>query len=248
MSSHDDNVDAGVVSHDPVECNESPVIEGSDEERLGTTASARFNILATMVGGGSLSLPLAFQKSGNAFTGPFLLILTAVITEFCFRVHVNSARIASPVSASATTRGNDSFERITAIAFGKQANVFSMFLVTAMCFFGTVGYAVLLRDMLQPITDYLWHTSLPPGPDARNNASMWAVVLAVTPLCTMQTLTALKPFGAASMMSVLILGSCIVYRALQCNLGPPSDAAKEHDLPTFQVKVGIYKSFLRCCI
>jgi len=34
--------------------------------RQGSIASTRFNILSTMVGGGSLSLPLAFQKSGNA--------------------------------------------------------------------------------------------------------------------------------------------------------------------------------------
>ena len=31
----------------------------SNEERVGTISSARFNILSTMVGGGSLSLPLA---------------------------------------------------------------------------------------------------------------------------------------------------------------------------------------------
>jgi len=48
---------------------------------------------------------------------------------------------------------------------------------------------------------------------------MLTVVFLVTPLCTLKTLTALKRFGAASMFSVLILGSCIVFRSLECNLG-----------------------------
>jgi len=86
----DDNVpslddDPAVLDADGVDVSD----EGGRREktRHGTTASARFNILSTMVGGGSLSLPLAFQKSGNALLGPVLLVATAVITEFCFRVH-----------------------------------------------------------------------------------------------------------------------------------------------------------------
>jgi len=67
----------------------------TDVERLGTTSSARFNILSTMVGGGSLSLPLAFQKSGNALLGPFMLLLVAVITEFCFRIHGTSVGLVT---------------------------------------------------------------------------------------------------------------------------------------------------------
>jgi hypothetical protein len=66
--------------------------------RAGTTASARFNILSTMVGGGSLSLPLAFQKSGNALTGPLILIGVAIVTEYCFRILVRCTRTLHPVT------------------------------------------------------------------------------------------------------------------------------------------------------
>jgi amino acid permease len=190
----------------------------TSSERGGTTASARFNILSTMVGGGSLSLPLAFQKSGNALLGPFLLILVAGLTEFCFRTLIASARTLSPVSPSDMRVGKDSFESIASAAFGKKAYLVSTLLVTAMCFFGTVGYAVLLRDMLQPISDVVFSTSVS-GPTLANNATMLMVVFLVTPLCTLKTLTALKRFGAASMCSVLILGTCIVYRSVQCNMG-----------------------------
>jgi hypothetical protein len=96
--------------------------------------------------------------------------------------------------------------------------------------------------MLQPVTDAMWHheqggvadaggsgggggrgTS---GPSLPNNLTMLAVVLAMTPLCTLKTLTSLQRFGAASMLSVLVLGGCVLYRSLQCNyrlwLRPPT--------------------------
>jgi amino acid permease len=171
-----------------------------------------------MVGGGSLSLPMAFQKSGNLLLGPVIMITVAIITEFCFRIHVRSARLLSPVNDNETKKGKDSFESVAAAAFGNKMYVFGAFLVTAMCFFGTVGYAVLLRDMLQPITSAIWKIE-ESGPSLKNNLTMLSVVFLATPLCTLQNLTALERFGAFSMLSVLILGSCIVFRSLQCNLG-----------------------------
>lgn len=203
------------VSSESDDVQDGP-IETDRTERIGTTSSARFNILSTMVGGGSLSLPMAFQKCGNGFAAPIFLVLIAITTKFCFRILVTTARTISPVNETARTPGFDSFESVAAAAFGPYALIFSKGLVIAMCFFGTVGYAVLLRDMLQPIADEIfpntnsWHY---------RNALMFAVVLIVTPLCTLQNLTSLKRFGAASMTSILILGLCILYRAIQCNLG-----------------------------
>jgi len=97
-----------------------------------------------------------------------------------------------------------------------------MALVTSMCFFGTVGYAVLLRDMLQPITDMIWNhqpDSDTGGPTFHNNLTMLTVCLLVTPLCTLKTLTALKRFGAFSMFSILVLGVIVCLRSIQCNMG-----------------------------
>lgn len=221
--------------------------------RHGTISSARFNMLSTMVGGGSLSLPLAFAKSGNGLVGPILLVTVALLTEFCFRVHVGSARMLQAPQFSRP--GNDSYESVTSKALGKQMRFVSMALVTAMCFFGTVGYAVLLRDMLQPITDAIWNhrydsnnnsttnatlwdeaetssiniNSNGSGPTLHNNLTMLVVVLLMTPLCALQTLTALQRFGAASMLSVLVLGTCVVYRSVQCNYNLWKSQPSIHD-------------------
>jgi len=211
-----------------------PVDVDTQSGRQGTTASARFNILSTMVGGGSLSLPMAFQKAGNALFGPLLLFLTAVITEFCFRTLVNSARFLSPVSNYETRPGKDSFESIASAAFGNKAYLLSKILVTAMCFFGTVAYAVLLRDMLQPISDKLFSSNTP-GPTWANNLVMASVVLLVTPLCTLKTLTSLERFGALSMLSVLVLGSCVVFRSIQCYANLHHDANSATETKSFRL-------------
>ncbi|KAG7341320.1 transmembrane amino acid transporter [Nitzschia inconspicua] len=187
----------------------------SDEVRIGTISSARFNILSTMVGGGCLSLPLAFQQSGNALTGPLMLLGTAVLTDFCFRLLVATSVHLHPPQSSRP--GKDTFESITSVAFGAKAYVFSMGLVVLMCFFGAVGYSVLLRDMMEPVNDAIAPHFIT-SPWLYKNFTMFLVIFFVTPFCTLRNLTALKDCGAASMVSVLILGSCIVFRSVECNL------------------------------
>jgi len=221
---------------------EEEQLEVASDERLGTISSARFNILSTMVGGGALSLPMAFQKTGNGLLGPLFLIATAIITGFCFRVLLTSARTLSPVSPTSTSPGKDSFESVASAAFGPKANIFSMGLVVSMCFAGIIGYAVLLRDMLQPIADAVQGHDSPSGPTFANNLTMLTVVFLATPLCTLKTLTALKQFGALSMLSILILGFCILFRSLQCNLGGSHHNAESH--PSFQLWPDSWKDVL----
>jgi amino acid permease len=115
---------------------------------------------------------------------------------------------------------------MAAAAFGPKALAVTKGLVVLMCFFGTVGYAVLLRDMLEPISQAIFH-NVSEGPSWAGNSVMLTVVLLVTPLCTLKTLTALKRFGAASMFSVLILGSCVLFRSLQCNIHEASSDWKD---------------------
>lgn len=49
------------------------------------------------------------------------------------------------------------------------------------------------------------------------NAFMWIVIILASPLCTLRNLTALRHVGAASMISILVLTLCVVYRSYQCN-------------------------------
>ena len=238
MAEIDPNTDGNTDNN-----NNSIAMNGGNDDnddndvRIGTISSARFNILSTMVGGGCLSLPLAFHRSGNALVGPLLLLATGVVTEFCFGLLVDSA-----VRGGKQT---NTFESISSDAFGPKARLVSMNLVVLMCFFGTVGYSVLLRDMMEPLNDLLTTKLFGDGGSEyalssssssssvwfRENFTMFAVVVLVTPFCTLRRLTALKDCGATSMLSLLILGSCIVIRSVQCNcrLGPYSDHDNNND-------------------
>ena len=348
-------------THDPHETDRAPLLRPPTAaqprtRRMGTLQSATFNIWSTMVGGGSLSLPLAFAKTGNLFLGPIVIIMTAIMTEFCFGILIDATYLiwyhdqqqqqqqqpysiptmvappsetgnpsvsqphrgdvieeGEPIETTMTTppeppppppleeeehnRHDDYYcshytlESITAVAAtavaaatnsdpeeepddrtnhvttttatshqernklfnANMAYSISALLVFFMCFFGIIGYCVLLRDMLLPVTKYIqqhtvWshhHSSdrsigttfatlstnaemvVVSSTNATaattvtwaNNLSMMVVVFMVTPLCTLQTLTSLQKFSTLSMVSVLILGLCIVYRSVQCHLG-----------------------------
>eukprot|EP00574_Skeletonema_japonicum_P010559 CAMPEP_0201731906 /NCGR_PEP_ID=MMETSP0593-20130828/27178_1 /ASSEMBLY_ACC=CAM_ASM_000672 /TAXON_ID=267983 /ORGANISM="Skeletonema japonicum, Strain CCMP2506" /LENGTH=551 /DNA_ID=CAMNT_0048224771 /DNA_START=115 /DNA_END=1770 /DNA_ORIENTATION=- len=206
-------------------------MSGQDEnKRQGTISSARFNLLSSMVGGGSLSLPLAFHQTGNIFMAPMLLVITSVLAQQSIYFLVK-AGIYSTERRDMSDNHNDpldnnkkgtaSYENMASQAFGAKARVLSSVLVFACCFFGTAGYAVLLRDMLEPLVDAVVVPAdgTGGGPTFARNLAMLTVILIVSPLCTIKNLTALKNVGAASMASVLTVGFCVAYRSIECQLG-----------------------------
>jgi len=109
----------------------------------------------------------------------------------------------------------------------------AMSLVATICYLTVVGYGVLLRDMLLPISDYIFGnddddhennaSSSSSGPTFHHNITMLMVVLFVSPLCTMKDLTPLEKVGALSMMSITAVACCISYRSYQCNFSPTYD-------------------------
>jgi len=198
--------------------------------RRGTITSARFNIFSTMIGGGSLSLPLAFHRAGNVLLGPLLLISIAYIVKQSIYLLIDAAVLSHPADDKPNKRhvkGTKSFESVAYEAFGPNAKQFSMGLIWTICFFTIIGYAVLLRDMLLPFSDALFGAEgaggdITPtdGPSLHHNLTMLAVILLVTPLCTMKNLTSLDKVGALSMLSIFSVACCVAYRSFQCNFSP----------------------------
>lgn len=132
-------------------------VTNDESQRQGTISSARFNLLSSMVGGGSLSLPLAFHQTGNMFVAPLLLIATGAIAQQSIMFLIKAGIYSTGESetgednrnrAGNNRKGNASYENVAMQAFGPGARVFSMALVSACCFFGAIGYCVLVR---QPI-------------------------------------------------------------------------------------------------
>ena len=136
-----------------------------DNSRQGTIVSAVLNILSTMVGGGSLSLPLAFAQAGIGLVSPVTLVCISIMSYLCMAFLAESGRVVESrqqntannrhtQQPAAGTKGNLSYELLVQHAFGSTGHFIAQGLVSVVCFFATVGYAVLLRDLLEPYADY----------------------------------------------------------------------------------------------
>ena len=184
-----------------------------ESKREGTLTSARFNILSTMVGGGSLSLPLAFYQAGNVFTAPLLLLAIAFLAQCSIHFLVQASLIVYPPKEH---KGIASFEGVAEAAFGRRAKYFCRILLSVICFCSVVGYAVLLRDTMEPLSDIIFgNNSL--MSHTRHNITMMIFILLITPLSTLQDLTPLQKVGKLSMASLTTLACIISYRSFQCN-------------------------------
>jgi amino acid permease len=75
--------------------------------------------------------------------------------------------------------------------------------------------------MMEPVNDYLPLTGVLEHGWIHKNFTLFLVILVVTPATTLTNFTALQNCGAASMTSIMILGTCIVIRSVQCNLSAP---------------------------
>jgi amino acid permease len=198
--------------------------------RKGTIASARFNILSTMVGGGSLSLPLAFHQAGNSLLAPLLLVCIAFLVQKSIHYLVQAAILSHPEDDSKEnqkSKGNKSFDSVASAAFGDRGKYGTMALLATICFLTIVGYTVLLRDMLLPFSDLMFgKESSSGGPTFYHNITMLTVVFLVTPLCTLRDLTPLEKVGALSMTSIFAVACCIAFRSAECNFSSAYDSIR----------------------
>ena len=82
------------------------------KKRLGSVISAVLNLSSTIVGGGTLSLPYAFNNSG-LLMGMIFQIVVALASGFSIYLVMSCARRS----------GAETYEDIAAMAFGEKARV-----------------------------------------------------------------------------------------------------------------------------
>jgi len=179
----------------------------SSPRRTGTISSAVFNLTTTMVGGGVLSLPYAFSKSG-VITGFLLLLLFGIVADFT---------VYSLVSCSRRS-GQPAFEGVAKAALGQSGYTTTLVCVILTTFLAVVGYAVLLRDLLIPLTTHFIDPSV--TKDHYGNLIMLCVASLVTPLMFLDSLTSLKPMGVVGCTTIGCLALCIAYRTMTCGGDP----------------------------
>jgi len=182
------------------------------EQRHSTLVPATFNLVATIVGGGVLSLPLAFEKCGGILPATALMLLTAVATDRSLYLLCLAARR----SAGAATYGE-----VARQAFGKPAEWFVAGLLAVFLLFVVTAYMVLIRDIWtplvvrRPVVAVSTVALLPPPPTTalQGNLVLLAGIVLLVPFLVQRELHALRYNCYVGFTSISILCAALCYRA-----------------------------------
>lgn len=175
---------------------------------------ATFNLVATIVGGGVLSLPLAFAKAGIVL-GTIMMIFSAWITEFGLYMLCSCAR----------RTGARSYMEIVRHAFGAPAEI----LMTVTLWFFLSGVLVAFNVLLRGIFAPMARDILDPFDfvDTRgkhfDSVVLLIILLLVSPLMLKKNLYALRNICYVGFTSVCIIVLSMAVRAYQRNVEPARD-------------------------
>jgi len=215
-----------------------------------------------MVGGGSLSLPLAFSQAG-ALASLILLVLVAIsiYASLMYLIDIDIFKSRSILHPNYKS----SYE--SACSNSERGRLAVRMCLASICFAGIVGYAVLLRDLLSPVADYLEgngkesnvdnsidtessidgssiDTNGDAGPSLIENLTMLSVLVLITPLTMMRTLSALRHVAMFSVANMVLLCLCIVYKSTECNFTDSYDRMHDDWSDYIQLWPSSWKRFL----
>lgn len=169
--------------------------------RRGTRRSSVFTLVATLVGGGCLSLPFAFQKVG-IILGVVYLALSGIVSAYSMKLLLSCSR----------RTGAQNYEECGEKAFGKKVKFLTMGAVIILTFLASIAYLILARDLLTPLVEsYIFGYNL--SDSTRKLVSLCAFT-PVLPLCFARSLHALRFASVFSLCSLVILTIAIVYKSI----------------------------------
>jgi len=179
---------------------ESLIIEPpfASNKRCSPIVVAIFNLVATIVGGGVLSVPLAFEKCG---------IILATVLMLCSAFATDRSLYLLCLCSRYT--GASSFGEVGRMAFGPWMECLVSLLLFVFLLFVLVAFMVLVRDIWTPVINEIFSL------DLDDNVILIIIVVLMGPFLTRRSLYALRYncyFGFAS-ASLLCVGIC--HRAWQ---------------------------------
>ncbi|KAI9914265.1 hypothetical protein PsorP6_008333 [Peronosclerospora sorghi] len=174
--------------------------------RTATASSAFFNLVSTIIGGGILSLPFAFDKCGLVVAF-ILMILASSASTFSLYVLVSCSRRGRAVS----------YEEVVRKALGAQAGRITVVLLVLLTFLTLVAYVILTKDLVGSLgAIFLYNRRIS---DAEQNILMIGCVLLVSPALLARSMDALRFTSIFSLMSVFALAIAITVRSLNVAFG-----------------------------
>jgi amino acid permease len=189
-----------------------------DSARRTSPLSAIVNLVATICGGGVLSLPFAFEHAG-IIPGMVLMIFAAIITDFSLYILCSCAR----------RTGGRSYGDVALVAFGPLAEMATTILLFLLLSFMLVAYIVLVKDVWTPMVLAVvpaeviipFDTSHLDEDELQGVAGDFVALLAlaiVSPFLLKRDLYALRYTCYVGLCSAFLLACAIVYRCAQRNL------------------------------
>ncbi|TDH65873.1 hypothetical protein CCR75_001315 [Bremia lactucae] len=173
--------------------------------RTTTAPSATFNLVSTIIGGGVLSLPYAFDKCGLVVAF-FLMVFAASASTFSLYVIVSCSRRGRAAS----------YEEVVRKALGERAGHITVLLLVLLTFLTLVAYTILTKDLVSSLgAKFIFNR---PISNAEQNILTISCVLLVSPALLARSMSALRFTSMFSLMSVLMLAITISIRALGVTL------------------------------
>jgi amino acid permease len=187
--------------------------------RRSTQTVATFNLLSTIVGGGTLSLPYAFSKCGY-MGGSILVVISICISIISLQtLCILSRKLGSSKYAEV-------MERAIGPIYGDLAN----WLIVFMLIFVVIAFMILEKDIAGNIIDYF----LGYGSYGQRYKSVILIILTVFsfPVMIAKSLYALRHVSYLGTGSVFLLLIVILIKSVSVNLqNPQLFAAKSQAWP-----------------
>lgn len=171
----------------------------SKERRVGSMSSI-FSLVATIVGGGCLSLPFALSRTG-IILGPIFIFIFALFSDFSVDLLITCSR----------RTGATSYQQVAILAFGAYGKYITMLLIFIMVWLAMTAYAVLMGDMFFPVLHFL--AGIPETKLARTLTIIGCVTL-ISPFCFVRDLGGLKGTSLFSITSIFILACVLGYMTI----------------------------------
>jgi len=185
-------------------------------QRKSSRISAIFNLVATVCGGGVLTLPIAFSRAG-IIPSTILMIFSAIITNFSMYILCSCAR----------RTGGRSYGDVARKAFGAKAELFVTTLLFIFLCFVVVAYFVLVKDIWTPVllkffpslsewSIHRWSYD-PAVSDVPSDVFLIGFIIISLPLLLKRDLHALRHTCYVGFVSLVILLYAIMKQCYQKN-------------------------------
>lgn len=186
--------------------------------RKATVMAATFNMTATIVGGGVLSIPLACARAGIIpFT--FLMIISAAATDFSLYLLVSCSRRC----------GSTSFSSVAKSSYGPGVELCTTVVIVFLVVLVVIGLMILNEGIWSPII--MAGINSFGGDDDETEVEaehetifedavvLLVLLITMSPFLLKKDLTSLRHICFVGFFSVAVLCAAMVYRAVELNFG-----------------------------